>query len=120
MSSDKDVAKAMKRLCVRTRCVCVCVYVLCLTCDPGATLAAYGSNWAARKLTKCQWSVVPQEVINCRASRAVRELCLYLFPATDGSVCLNHVVRNLLCLAQVMPAVVKKCLAVIPLLGLFM
>ncbi len=43
-------------------CVCVCV---CLTCDPWAALAAYGSNWAARKLTKCQWSVVPQEVINC-------------------------------------------------------
>lgn len=43
--------------------MCLCA---CLTCDPGATLAAYGSNWAARKLTKCQWSVVPQEVINCR------------------------------------------------------
>lgn len=38
---------------------------VCLTCDPGAMLAAYGSNWAGRKLTKCQWSVVPQEVINC-------------------------------------------------------
>lgn len=44
--------------------VSVCLDV-CLTCDPGAMLAAYGSNWAARKLTKCQWSVVPQEVINC-------------------------------------------------------
>lgn len=49
-------------LCADKVCAPACV---CLTCDPGATLAAYGSNWAARKLTKCQWSVVPQEVIDC-------------------------------------------------------
>lgn len=46
--------------CVQSVCLDVC-----LTCDPGAMLVAYGSNWPARKLTKCQWSVVPQEVINC-------------------------------------------------------
>lgn len=40
------------------------------------------------------------------ASRAVRERCLYLFPATDGSVCLNLAVHYL-CLSQVIPAVAE-------------
>ena len=43
-----------------------------------------------------------------RASRAGRELCLCLFPATDGSVCSNRAFHNLLCPAQVVPAVVGK------------
>lgn len=43
------------------------------------------------------------------ASRAVRELRLYLFPAADA-VCFNCAVHNLLWLAQVVPAVGKKCL----------
>lgn len=62
MSDYEDEAKALKQAFVQTACVCLRA---CLTCDPGATIAAYGSNWAARKLTKCQWSVVPQEVIDC-------------------------------------------------------
>lgn len=52
------------------------------------------------------------------ASRAVRELCLYLFPATDSSVCLNHAVHHLLCLPEVLPAVAKKCARIPLLLGL--
>lgn len=59
----EDKANAAKAVLCSDK-VSVCLDV-CLTCDPGAMLAAYGSNWAARKLTKCQWSVVPQEVINC-------------------------------------------------------
>lgn len=43
-----------------------------------------------------------------QASGAVRELCLYLFPTTDGPVCLNHAVHYLLCLFQVMPAVLQN------------
>lgn len=85
MSDDKDVAKAMKRACVRTRCVCVCLCA-CLTCDPGATPAAYGSNWAARKLTKCQWSVVPQEVINCGPrGQWGSSVSIYFLPQTAAS-----------------------------------
>lgn len=61
MSHSKDVADAMKQAYVQIKCVSLHA---CLTCNPEATLAAYGSNWAARKLTKCQWSVVPQEVID--------------------------------------------------------
>lgn len=38
----------------------------------------------------------------------MREPCLYLFPATDGSVYLNQAVHNLLSPTQVMPAVVKE------------
>lgn len=51
------------------------------------------------------------------ASRAVRELRLYILPATDG-VCLNPPIHNLLWLAQVVPAVGKTCLAWVLLLGL--
>lgn len=52
------------------------------------------------------------------ASGAVRELCLYLFPATDCyvmSACITLSAIYYVSLSQVMPAVVKKCLAGIPL-----
>lgn len=63
MSRGVEVSSSIETDCVQN-CVCALVCV-CLTCDPGATLATYGSNWAARKLTKCQWSAMPQEVIDC-------------------------------------------------------
>lgn len=59
---------------------------MCLTCDPEATLAAYGSNWSCQEADKV--SVVSHATGSDRlwASRAGRELCLCLFPATDYSV----------------------------------
>lgn len=77
---DKNTAKATAHFCIQTRWVCLCV---CLTCDPEATLAAYGSNWAASKLTKCQWSVVPQEVINCEPrGQWERSVSIHFLPRT--------------------------------------
>lgn len=85
----EDTANASKAVLCSDK---VSMYLdVCLTCDPGAMLAAYGSNWPARKLTKCQWSVVPQEVINCAPPGQWESPCLYLLPAIDA-VCMNHVI----------------------------
>lgn len=112
----EDTANAGKViLCSDKVSLCVCLDV-CLTCDPGAMLAAYGSNWAARKLTKCQWSVVPQEVINCGPSGQWESPCLCLLPAVDA-VCMIHVADKLFWFSPGEPAACKWCPAFIPLLG---
>ena len=97
-------------LCSDKVCVCVCACV---------SLCAF-DLWSRGHVSSVWIQLGCQEadkvsVVSCAtgcdqlwASRAGRELCLCLFPATDGSVCSNHAFHNLLCLAQVVPAVVGK------------
>lgn len=104
LSDDKDVVKAVKRVCAQTRCVATCLFDLYSRGHVSSVWIQLGCQEADKV------SVVSRAAGSDQlwASRAVRELCLYLFPATDGSVCLNRAVHNLLCLSQVMPAVAKK------------